>query len=96
MVRGSLARLEIVPNVDALLMSRFGRPKFTVLNTLKMSHRSVAARRGLSRIWRCTVRSTFWKPGTRERVARLVAEDAGRHRLERRSVEPLVHGLRDH
>jgi len=42
MIRGSLDRLEIVPNVAASLMLRLGRPKFTVLNTLKMSHRSVA------------------------------------------------------
>src|SRR5262245_21261413 len=38
-VRGSLARAVIVPSVAGLARSRFGRPKFTVLNRLKMSHR---------------------------------------------------------
>ena len=35
--------VEIVPKVAASLMFRFGRPKLTVSNTLKMSQRSVAA-----------------------------------------------------
>jgi hypothetical protein len=42
----SLDRLEIVPNVAASLIVRFGSPRFVVLNTLKMSHRSVASARG--------------------------------------------------
>src|SRR5262245_19320850 len=45
MMRGSLDRLEIVPNVAASLILRFGRPKLTVSETLQMSQRSVAARR---------------------------------------------------
>src|SRR5262249_54528722 len=38
-VLGSLASVVIVPSVLALARSRFGRPKFTVLNRLKISHR---------------------------------------------------------
>src|SRR4029079_1802226 len=61
-VRGSLARLEIVPKVAAVATSLFGRPKFTVLNTLKMSQRSVTPVRPIL-ICRWMVRSKFWKPG---------------------------------
>ena len=50
MMRASPDRLEIVPNVAASLMFRFGRPKLVVLNRLKMSHRSVAAMRSLNLI----------------------------------------------
>ena len=69
MMRGSLARLEMVPNVGSLApmfgMPRLGSPKFVVLNTLKISHRSVAAMCGRIVMRRCTVRSNVWDVGPR-------------------------------
>ena len=44
-VRGSLARLEIVPNVGGVVMSLFGSPKFVVLNTIE----DVPPQRGATR-----------------------------------------------
>src|SRR5215831_8455993 len=67
-VLGSLARLVIVPRVAGLARSRFGRPKFTVLNRLKTSHRTPTPTPELSLICRWIVRSMFWKPGPVRRL----------------------------
>src|SRR5262249_2096492 len=63
MMRGSPARLEMVPNVAVLLMSRFGRPELVVLNRLNTSRPSVAAYRPPNRIARCALMSNDWNPG---------------------------------
>ena len=80
-VRGSLARLEIVPNVAGVLMSLFGMPKFTVLNTLKMSQpqRRRQARAELDLALHRQVE--VLEAGTVSRLRSSLPNDARRHRL---------------